>query len=381
MVAAFAEDRSALRADHIGPGSRDTYDTGVGTFFSFAQQFGLPTNIFDCPLRQIHAVIEGFVLHLRRVPLQAATITQYISHLNQFLKLRDIEVALRGTQVQVTLQAAARQDVRACPKRLREKIPVVCSLMDLVFKDIQSTYAFDTHLRLTLSAVVATAYGLCCRIHEILYAGERRNKLGQLLPDHAVRSPHLSFSFPGDRRIYPASAPEDFPVGKRPYQFTCFHDSLKNWQGGSGTRAVAVNPSGVPFCLVQHVFDYVVAYPPPPRGHLFPETRDAVISMIVKRVVESQGLDGSRACPHAMRVGSETMVTALRHAAPGVSATQEQEHGMWRSAQGLRPYQRSALSSGAELSAALYDIEFMTVEYLRWYYMSEAIPSAIDTRA
>ena len=325
--------------------------------------------------------MEGFVLYLRRTRLQASTITQYISHLSQFLKLRGIEVTLRGNLVGVALQASVRQDVRARPKRLQEKIPIVCALMTLILADIDKTFASTEQVRLSVSAVVAVAYGRCCRIHEVLYAGRRVNKHGQPLIDHAVRAPHLAFSFKNDRRIYPASAPSDFPPGQRPYQMTCFHDSLKNWQGGSGTRAVAANPSGVPFCLVQRVFDYVVAHPPPPKGHLFPGTQVTTISMIIKRVVESQQLDGSRACPHAMRVGSETMVTALRHAAPAVSSAQEQEHGMWHSAQGLRPYQRSALSSGAELSMALYDEDFMTLEYLRWYYMSEAIPTANDDRA
>ena len=325
--------------------------------------------------------MESFVLYLRRAQLQASTITQYISHLSQFLKLRGIEVVLRGSLVAVALQASVQQDVRARPKRLKEKIPIVCVLMSLIFRDIDTTFVSDRRARVTLSAVIAMAYGLCCRIHEVLYAGRRVNRQGQPLIDHAIRSPHLSFSFRDDRQIYPASVPSDFPPGQRPIQMTCFHDSLKNWQGGSGTRAVAANPSGVPFCLVQRVFDYVVAYPPPHKGHLFPDVHATTVSTIIKRVAESQQLDSSRACPHAMRVGSETMVTALRHAAPAVSSAQEQEHGMWRSAQGLRPYQRSALSSGAELSMALYDEGFMTLEYLRWYYMSEAIPTANDDRA
>ena len=370
-----------MRLHHIGPGSRNTYDTGVGAFCAFADEYRLPTDLFDRTPREIHAVIECFVMHLRRVPLAANTITQYISHVNEYLKLRDIEVELRGVQVRVALQCSQRQDIRACPKRLREKIPIVASLIALILQDIDERYASDPRARFTLSAVVATAYGLCCRIGEILYGGVRHSREGQLITDHAIRTPHLSFSFLNDRAVYPASNPAAFPPGQRPYQFTGFHDSLKNWASGTGTRAVGANPSGVPFCLVQRLFDYVVAFPPPPKGHLFPSTRDTEVSVIVKRVVDSQQLDGSRACPHAMRVGSETMVSALRHAAPAVSAAQEQEHGMWRSAQGLRPYQRSALSSGAELSSALYDVNFMTVEYLRWYYMSEAIVTAIDDQA
>ena len=88
MVAGFAADRVELRLHHIGPGSRSTYDTGVGAFCAFAEEFQLPTDLFDRPPREIHAVIECFVMHLRRVPLTANTITQYVSHLNEFLKLR-----------------------------------------------------------------------------------------------------------------------------------------------------------------------------------------------------------------------------------------------------------------------------------------------------
>ena len=73
------------------------------------------------------------------------------------------------------------------------------------------------------------------------------------------------------------------------------------------------------------------------------------------------------------------MVQALRHSAKGVTAAQEQEHGMWRSAQGLKPYSRTAFASGSETSSALYDVHYMPIDYLLWYYMSPAIAVADDS--
>ena len=126
------------------------------------------------------------------------------------------------------------------------------------------------------------------------------------------------------------------------------------------------------------VFDYVSAFPPPPRGHFLPALRADAVDTIIKRVFDFVGLDGSRGCPHAMRTGSLSMIHALRHSAKGVTAAQELEHGMWRSAQGLKPYSRTAFASGSETSAALYDVNYMPVDYLIWYYMTPAIAVADD---
>lgn len=43
---------------------------------------------------------------------------------------------------------------------------------------------------------------------------------------------------------------------------------------------------------------------------------------------------------------------------------------MWRSAQGLRPYARASMLTGIETSFALYDMLYMTIDYLKWFYMS-----------
>ena len=354
------------------------YDTGFGTFCQFAALYGLPTNIFTRSSAEILAVIEHFALHLRRLNAKATTISQYVSHVTEYLRLHGCDAQLRGVSLAVTLQCARNQDARLRPQRLTQKIPIVWPIMLLIFHDLDETYRHDEPARLLYSAIVATAYGMCCRIHEIIPARTALNRLGQSLPDHAIMSPHVVFSFPNDPQIYRASAPALFPRDRRPYQYTGFHDSLKNSAGGSGTRAVAANPRTGSPCLVQRLFDYVVHHPPPPAGHLFPRANYDVVSTVVKRVALAQGLDSSRVCPHAMRVGSVTMLSALRHMAQTSSPGAELEHGMWRSAQGLRPYLRSALNSGAQTSLTLYDPLFMTVEYLQWYYMSEAIHSAAD---
>ena len=319
--------------------------------------------------------MEAFVLHLRRTGKKATTISQYISHLNEYLLVRYVKVELRGDQIATVLQCARRQDDLLRPARLSQKIPISAALMVLIFRDIDRHFVLDPR---HISACCCVAYGLCCRIHEVLFDGRTVDIDGLPIQDHAVKTPHLSFKFPGDPRLYKASAPADFPPGRRPSSFACFHDSLKNDTGGSGTRCVAANPSGRPFDLVGRVFDYVVACRPPPGGHLFPHLRADSVSKVIKRVFASVGLDGSRGCPHAMRTGSLSMVQALRHSSLGVTAEQEQEHGMWRSAQGLKPYRRTAFASGSETSSALYDVSYMPVDYLVWFYMSPAIAVADD---
>ena len=216
---------------------------------------------------QIHAVLEAFVLHLRREGRAATTITQYISHLNQFLLMRYVHVELRGEQVSVALQCARRQDDLVKPARLSQKIPISAALMVLIFRDIDANHLLDPRRRLLLGACVAVAYGICCRIHEVLFDGRVTDKDGLPIQDHSVKTPHLSFMFPGDAHLYKADAPSKFPPGRRPSSFACFHDSLKNDTGGSGTRCVAANPSGTPFDLVGRVFCTSTTCPPSPLPH------------------------------------------------------------------------------------------------------------------
>lgn len=318
------------------------------------------------------------MLHLRRLHLQQTTITQYVSHLRQYLLVRGISVTLRSDQCQVLLACATRQDRAVLPLRLTQKIPTSCAVMHLVFLRIDRLHCDNLKLRHSHGAACAVASGLCCRIHEVLPDGRLMDADGLVIADHAIMTAHVAFRFAGDGRIYPASEPDSFPVGRHPVAFAGFHDSLKNWVGGSGTRQVAANPRCYPFCYVRRLFDYVVFCRPPPGGHLFPCVRAAAVGRHIKAVFDSVGLDGARGCCHAMRVGSESMAQALRYSAPGVTAAQEQDHGMWRSEQGLRPYKRSAFETGSDLSLALYDVQFMSINYLRWYYMSPAIEIAAD---
>ena len=317
-------------------------------------------------------------MELRRQDIKAGTITSYISHVNEFLSVRGIAVSLRSDLAGVFLQCAKRQDRSVAPLRLTQKIPISAPVLLLIFVDI-TRHSKDIRSRDECLACCAVAYGLCCRIHEVLPDRKTRDLDGLPIPDHSIMTAHLSFTFPGDHRVYPASRPDDFPPGTIPSSFTGFHDSLKNMPGGSGTRAVAANPHIFPFCLVRIVYHYVCTYRPPATGHLFPTVKSSGVSVHIKRALNSVGLDGSRGCPHAMRVGSETMVQALRYSRKGLTAEQEQHHGMWRSAQGLQPYARASMLTGSETSFALYDMLYMTIEYLKWFYMSPAIPVAIDS--
>ena len=324
--------------------------------------------------------MEGFVVWLRRADMAPATITQYLSHVTEYLKVRGISAPVRSVGTAVLLECVRRQVQAVAPSRLTDKIPVTCALMLLMLNRCEFTHAgvsvAKAKPRAMLKAACALTYGMCLRIHEVLSDGRTRDKDGLPIADHAVKAAHVGFMFTGDGRLYPASNPSGFPAGRRPVSMAGFHDSTKNWAGGTGSRNVRANPLPSPFCCVALVFDYVVAYPPPPNGHLFPGLRDAPVSALVKWAMQSVGLDGTRGCCHAIRVGSLSMAIAMRHSAPTSTDAQAQEHGLWRSEQGIQPYARGSFGSGGELSAALYDVSYMPIDYLRWYYMSPAIKVA-----
>ena len=365
---------------HLAGRSKSTYDAGLGAFVEYATQLGLPTDVFTLPVAEVQAVMEGFVLWMRRANRAPATITQYVSHVSEYLKVRGIPTPLRGVGMAVLLECITRQETSAAPARLTQKIPVTCALMLLILRRCDDAHAGDTlaqcKKRAMAKAVCAFTYGMCLRIHEVLSDGRTVDRDGLAIADHAVRTAHVGFMFAGDPTLYPATDPAAFPVAKRPTAFAAFHDSCKNWASGTGTRNVRANPLPFPFCCVGLVFDYVVAFPPPRGGHLFPGLRDTVVSALVKWALDSVGLDGARGCCHAIRVGSESMAIAMRHSVTTVSGAQAQEHGLWRSEQGLKPYARASFGSGGDLSAALYDISYMPIDYLLWYYMSPAIKVA-----
>jgi len=380
LVRQHADSRAELVKHHLGGRSKATYDSGVGCFCKFATEANLPTCFFSLSLGEIQAAIECFIVFMVNDGYKPSTITQYISHLAEYLKVRGIETTLRGEGCAVLLQCARRKDQQVQPLRLRQSIPISCALMVLVLARIDRSYPGDAHraARLQIKACCAFAYGLCCRIHEVLFDGKKTDKDGFAIQDHAARSAHCAFQFAGSSKLYPANNPAAFPPNQRPISFAGFHDSLKNWAGGGPSRNVAANARVYPFCCPGLLYDYVVAYPPPANGHLFPGLKAATVSREIKPTLESVGLPGDRGCPHGMRIGSESMALAARHMAPAVSESQAQEHGLWRSAQGLRPYARSAFASGGELSAFLYDMNYMPIDYLQWYYTSPAIKVAIN---
>jgi hypothetical protein len=273
-----------------------------------------------------------------------------------------------------------RQVGAIAPTRLTEKIPVTCACILLMLNRCDTLHAGDAPAarkqRLMLKAACAVVYGMCLRIHEALSDGRTVVKDGLPIVDHALKTAHVAFQFDGYANLFPATDPSKFPVDRRPRSFAGFHDSTKNWTGGTGTRNVRANPLPFPFCCVGLLFDYVVAYPPPPRGHLFPGLKDRAVNALVKYAFESVGLTASRGCCHAIRVGSESMALAKRHSAQAVTDAQAQEHGLWRTQQGIAPYARGSFGSGGDLSEALYDISYMPIDYLLWYYQSPAIKVA-----
>ena len=274
--------------------------------------------MFFLPVPEMQKVIECFILELRRQDLNATTITGYISHISEYLKIRGVEVTIRSDLSGALRTCFRRQDQLVAPLRLPEKIPIPAPVLLLIFEDIK-IHATDARTRDETLAICAIAYGLCLRIHEAIPDGRTTDTDGLPMVDHSIMTPHLSFTFADDYRVYKASRPEDFPVGKFPQSFSAYHDSLKNMPGGTGTRSVGANPNVYSFGLVEIVYHYVCTYRPPPEGHLFPNVKSVAVNAYIKRTFNSVGLDGSRGCPHAMRVGSESMIRALQYSQKGLT--------------------------------------------------------------
>jgi hypothetical protein len=48
----------------------------------------------------------------------------------------------------------------------------------------------------------------------------------------------------------------------------------------------------------------------------------------------------------------------------------KQAHGHWLSTNGHQPYDNTGIAHASRVAHAIYDEQFMSFEFVRWYYMS-----------
>ena len=269
--------------------------------------------------------------------------------------------AIRTPQLRLMLDGWHKQDDAALPSRLTRRIPLGAAFVRDCFAWISANVpnAFDAS---RLSAAISILYGACMRRGELLLVNGS-------LADHAFRAHHGAFLWPANPELYPFTSPGLFPSGY-PCAFTLFNDSTKNASQGIQPRAVVANPDpSSTFCLVKKVFDFVRSYGCSPGQCLFPGLAVEPIVVVLRAVASANGLDPDRCRLHGFRIGSLSQLNSnLCMDSP--SEELKQAHGHWQSVGGHRPYDNTGIAHASRVVHAIYDVSFMSFQFIRFYYMA-----------
>ena len=313
-------------------------------------------------------------------PIQSSTITQYISHcVTGLLEVGCAEARhLRSPQLTRVLQGFHRQDLINNPRRLHQEIPAICSIASLALVKISAQLGESQPSRAAeLRAALTLTYTMALRPNEGA-ARTLTDAEDDADDSHHVRANLASVRFKGDATFYQATAPALFPTDRAPESIDILQDHSKTSmstvrQRGAEHKSTPRNPypDGRPFDAVLEVLDYLRRCPPAPGGALFPNVTSADIGAFLKAVAVNEGLDPARLTTRALRSGAATMMRNLKtHSDDAGELDAIQQLGGWTSTVGNRVY---AHSSPSELRApSLYNDGFMTIAYLRWFYMSAA---------
>jgi hypothetical protein len=310
--------------------------------------------------------------------IKSVTIDQYISHCQTgFTEVGFIHAkSLRSPLLSTILRGFLREDIRLQPQRLSASIPATASVMEIFFRVADTMFSGNDRKRLQVKACAALTYYLALRPTEGA-AGSvaARDSPDALSPDaHYLLTRKTVMRYVGDPEFYPIGPP--LP-GRRVASIDILQDSTKNTlQRGSQHRGAHPNPAldGRPFCVVALVLEYVTAYPPPPQGPFFPSILASDVSLVFRQVAFQLGLDPARLSARCLRSGSVTM---LRNMKNQLLAEQDlvaiRDHGCWAGNVGSQVYAHASPDAQRLLvPASLYDSGFMTIAYLRWFYMSPA---------
>ena len=306
-----------------------------------------------------------FFLRNRR-HIKMKTITQYVSHVCDQLITRRYPVAhnIRSPQSRSALQSFLRDDLLGKPYRLTCKIPIGASLVLRVLDDIRNSFASTPAFAMQISTAIALAFGVCLRSGESVPHGRHG------LPDHAIRNALVAFQWDTDVRVYKVTQPHEFPTHLGvPCRVVVMQDTQKYHAEGPGPRGIERTPrsdAATTFCIPSMVYEYVRRYPRlDPNAHFFPDVKPAHITTVIQRVGTAEGLEEHRLCAHGLRGGS---LSAIMAGTPPTDSEQLIQHGLWHSAQGLRPYAHHGIRHGADVALLLYDTEYPSIDFLRWYY-------------
>ena len=326
--------------------------------------------------------------------IKADTINQYISHMSTLLSMKNWVFAphIRSLILARMLRGWARIDILRHPLRLTCHIPATLPVMAHFMTVADKVYQLDPRTCSAVKASAAVQYACAFRANEAspkeaTKAAKKAAKLAASNDDpddeepdvtHHLKAAHCSFRFAHDPHYYPAHAGTIFPAGKSPTSFEILQATHKTSQyRGESHRSVSPNPNagGLPFCALRLLWSYVQNFPPPSNGAFFHDLSSSHTTKIMKLTATALQLDDKRMSCRAIRSGSVTMLRNLRNKLVEREELEAiRDHGNWSSDTGERIYAHDNPENRKLLVAAsLYDCGFMTVDYLRWYYMSPAV--------
>ena len=327
-------------------------------------------------------MFQTFALFLRTErAVKSTTIDQYVSHCSTGLTEQGWQGAphIRSAILSKLIQGWYREDIRDNPLRLTSSIPATASVMEVFFTIASEQYIHDPHKSAEIQACAAATYYMALRAAEGA-ASSTTTRDGEPSPDaHHIRANKAYFRFKDDPIFYPAVAGTVFPSGATPTSFDIIMDTSKNFtHRGSSHRGAHrnPNPSGKPFDVVLIIWNYVSRFPPSATGAFFPNIVASDLTTIMKLTANhpTVRLDPLRLTARCMRSGSATMLRNMKNnLIEQRDLAAIRDHGQWSSDVGSQVYAHA--SPDAErlvVAPSLYDSGFMTLHYLRWFYMTPA---------
>jgi hypothetical protein len=336
-------------------------------------------NLFTLSTAEIEAAIQLFVLWLREDTartLKAATIEQYLTHINFELKTLgypNLTPAIHCPLVNQMIRGYQLEDEGAIPLRERQRIPYPASFLPVTDHVIKQYYGQpeDIAIYMALRAVFRLALGMALRTHE--YVHESTNKPGA----HEARASNCFFIFSPHGTPYGISDPARYPrtldiptKPATPHELLIFFDHRKNSKSGAlgCTLTLAASPPQAHGAnLLQPIFDVLYMYPPPCTGYIFdgihPTITGNMLRGILKVVAIRLHLDPTRLVPHSARIGAKLQLTAA-----GTSETDALTISGHSSTRTEQPYFRANPATAHRTIAALQDPNAATVEDIMFLF-------------
>jgi hypothetical protein len=311
--------------------------------------------------------------------IQSSTINQYVSHC--VTGLGEIgwsnAVHIRSPLLAKLLQGWFREDIEANPQRLTSSIPATADVMRVFFIVAKILFHDNPRKLAEVCACGALTYYMALRANEGAAKSVSARDDAETPDSHHLHTRHVFLRFNGSTEFFPTCVGTVYPPNQIPSSVDVIQDSTKNTlQRGSQHRGAHHNPrtDKLPFDVVDIVWAYVSAFPPPPSGAFFPSITSADLTYTMQQTAihPDVQLDPTRLTARCLRPGSATMMRNMKNQlVQQEDLLRIRDHGQWAGNVGAHVYAHQSPDSEKILVApSLYDSGFMSIMYLRWFYMT-----------